>query len=399
MVAITGGLFVSIVVFALAREGSRFYQQESRIAEATLGNVVAFERLTHDIARAGFLSTPNIHKDPLYCGTEATISTLPDALKLLASIRIEPDAVAANNSTLKTATRTPQTITLSGAFSSVDRYETWHVDQVGTGFAVRLQTGIGALLRLRYPQLTIAAQKQLLKQLFPAGRALRLLNADTGTFQISTITDADIQSGEAFVYLSGNPVLSIAGQQRCGLRGTTLINVVNIVRYSLRTVRGDTTNFANYQQLFATGNQPFENDRLELVREELDTSGNVIPATSEVVAEYAVDLQFGLTTMTDLATTPRFTSLGFENPSLVQTVAGPSNITTAVPQSIRAVRARLSVRSREVDRQGNVMPSSNVAPGLYRIQLEDSTTKEKGFARVRTLQSDVVIPSHLELRW
>ena len=32
MVAMTGGLFLSIVVFALSRDASRFYQRESRIA-------------------------------------------------------------------------------------------------------------------------------------------------------------------------------------------------------------------------------------------------------------------------------------------------------------------------------------------------------------------------------
>ena len=35
MVAITGGLFMSIVVFALARQGTRFYQQEIRAANAS----------------------------------------------------------------------------------------------------------------------------------------------------------------------------------------------------------------------------------------------------------------------------------------------------------------------------------------------------------------------------
>ena len=35
MVAMTGGLFLSIVVFALSRDASRFYQRESRVANAT----------------------------------------------------------------------------------------------------------------------------------------------------------------------------------------------------------------------------------------------------------------------------------------------------------------------------------------------------------------------------
>jgi hypothetical protein len=399
MVAITGGLFVSMVVFALAREGSKFYQQESRIAESTLGNVVAFDRLGHDIARAGFLSTPNLARDPLFCGNQATIAGFPVGIRYLASIRITADDASANNAVLKKAGRTPQTITLAGAYSSVDRYEAWHVSQAASGYEVRLQTGIGALLRLGFPTLPVDKQNDTLKQLFPKGRALRLLNADTGTFQFSIIAGAAMNNGEAYISLESNPTLTIADQQRCGLRGTTLVNVVNFIRYSLRTVKGDTANFANYQQLFTTGAQPYEENRLELVREELDAFGNVIVETQEVVAEYAVDLQFALTTVVNPSTNPTFTHLGFENPALAQNLAGQTDAAGSNPQFIRSVRARLSLRSREVDRQENIVPGVNVAPGLYRIELEDTTLKTKGFARVRTLQSDIVVPAHLELRW
>jgi len=399
MVAITGGLFVSMVVFALARDGSRFYQRESRVAEATLGNVVAFDRLEHDIARAGFLSTPNLTKDPLYCGDATTIKQLPAQLQNLASIRIDADSIAANNATLKTAGRTPESITLSGAFNSVDRYESWHVDISDTGYTVRLQTRIGALLRQNFATLPVASQTTILSQIFPTGRAIRLLNVDTGTFQISTIAGTRMLGGEAYIDLPATPVLNIAGQQRCGLRGTTLVNVINVVKYALQTVRGNTTDFPNYQQLFATGNQPYEADRLELVRQELDSTGTPIVGTQEVIAEYAVDLQFALTTLENAATVPSFATWGFDVPGTVESIAGTTSASAARPQNIRAVRARLSVRSREVDRQENVVPSSNVATGLYRIQITDAATKTSGFARVRTLQSDIVIPSQLEVRW
>jgi Tfp pilus assembly protein PilW len=36
MVALSGGLFISLAVFALARDSGRFYQRESRIANATV---------------------------------------------------------------------------------------------------------------------------------------------------------------------------------------------------------------------------------------------------------------------------------------------------------------------------------------------------------------------------
>jgi Tfp pilus assembly protein PilW len=64
MVALSGGLFLSAVVFALSRDTTRFYQQETRVASATLAGLVGFERLKSDIQRAGYLSTPNIQTDP-----------------------------------------------------------------------------------------------------------------------------------------------------------------------------------------------------------------------------------------------------------------------------------------------------------------------------------------------
>ena len=90
MVAISGGLLISVVVFALARDATRFYQRESRVGDATLGVIIGFERLRADIARAGFLSTPNIQDDPLFCGGPAALSRQPGELGRLASPLPDP---------------------------------------------------------------------------------------------------------------------------------------------------------------------------------------------------------------------------------------------------------------------------------------------------------------------
>lgn len=397
MVAVTGGLFVTMVVFALARQGSQFYQRESRIAETTLGNVVAFDRLTMDISRAGFLSTPNLRNDPLFCGNR---NSLPQELRNLASVRITNDDNAAANPVLKAALRTPQFITLSGAYDSVERYATWKVDEnVSGGYTVRLQTNSGALSRFGFMDAanTVADKTAMLARLFPATRVLRLLNMDTGTFQLAIITQTRTDGVEAYIDLSNPtpPTLNLEGE-RCGLRGNVLVNVINIVRYRLRTVKAQ-AGFDGYQLLFETGSQPFEDNRLELVREELDAEGVAIVGTQEVVAEYAVDLQFGLTTVNNTASV--LPSV-FTTVADVTTIAGDLNaIPTARPQDIRAVRARLSLRSREVDRGEDITPGTNIAAGLYRIKLEDATTKASGYARVRTLQTDAIVGSQMELRW
>jgi prepilin-type N-terminal cleavage/methylation domain-containing protein len=67
MVAIVAGMFVSIAVFSVAKHASAFATQQARLADATLQGVIGFERLKADIARAGFLSSPNVERDPNIC--------------------------------------------------------------------------------------------------------------------------------------------------------------------------------------------------------------------------------------------------------------------------------------------------------------------------------------------
>src|SRR3569832_1486361 len=86
MVAMVGGLFVSMTVFALAKHSSSFSMQQSRVSDATLQTTVGFERLRNDISRAGFLSTPNIVDDPSVCRG----AVYPTWLRRLASVYIEP---------------------------------------------------------------------------------------------------------------------------------------------------------------------------------------------------------------------------------------------------------------------------------------------------------------------
>ncbi len=407
MVALTGGLFVSIVVFALARDGSRFYHRESRVAEATLGSVIGFDRLRNDIARAGYLSTPNIAADSRYCGSLAQLASFP-RLQQMASIQVTADGAAAANSVLASATPPvrPNSILLSGAYNSLDRFDTIAVIPDATNTAVRLQTLRGALLRLNFSGRSTADQASLLAQLFPPRRALRLVSLDSGTFQVGVIasTGLDAVTGTPTIYLAQNPPLITSGpaNTRCNASTNQQVNVVNFVRYSLATVNGANLNFPGYQQLFdATSNLnlPGEATRLELVREELDADGNTVTNSREVVAEYAVDLRFAITYVVNpTSTAPTLVTAPFDSANLLA-FAGPVVPTnpTAQPQNIRSVRARLSVRSREADRDANVdTTAGNIAPGLYRIGLGPAGAKP--FARVRTLQADTLIGSQSEQR-
>lgn len=408
MVAISGGLMVSVVVFVLARDATRFYQRESRIGDATLGTVIGFERLRADIARAGFLSTPNIRSDPLFCGGLAAALRQPGQLTRLASVRIiSDDPNVADNPMLQDSENliTPDALVLAGNYQSADQFPMWGVARnSGQPPVVFLQTRIGPLARMGYfgPDLDdVAEQQNLLDSLFPPRRALRIVD-EAGRVQFALIDGADPGSGNAPPSIRLNPlsVLSFRGAAAsdCGVKDQELgvVNVVNIIRYDLSDLSGTT---GGYAPLFTgPGQSPFNANRLELVRAELfaDTQVGVDtpdPATVEVLVEHAVDLQFGITLAGTTFTTLRTLAPG--NAGIGAAAGDTSTTATSTPQRIRAIRVRLSARSTVPDREADVDPES-VAPGLYRIKVGDG---EQPFARVRTLQADVALLNQAGVRW
>ena len=86
MVAMVAGIFVAIAVFTLAKHASAFAMRQSRVADATLQSVIGFERLKADITRAGFLTTPNVARDPTVCRGAVDDPSYPAWLKRLAEV-------------------------------------------------------------------------------------------------------------------------------------------------------------------------------------------------------------------------------------------------------------------------------------------------------------------------
>lgn len=386
MVAITGGLFVSIAVFSMARFGSRFYQQESRVANATMSGIVGFERLKADITRAGFLASPNVQRDPNVCGQPATDASWPAQLRDLASIQITPDFLT-GHPVLDTATNgsiKPDQITLAGSYVSGDEYPIRHIQQVGTGYDVFLQVLTGPMARLGTANLNAV---------FQPGRALRIID-ESGKQQYGTISSTSFNAGQPVVTLSQSPqlILRQSGSQQCGFKGLETgarANVVNFIRYELRDMTADTDHGA----LFANTNAAVIGDdsRVELVRYEIDTAGNEIDGTLEIVSEFAVDLGFGV----------RVASIDSSlNQTLNTTTIGLADTPTSggTPELVRVVRTRLSVRSREADRSGAADP--NGLGELYRIALNPSAAAaDQRWARVRTIQADISLPNQMGVTW
>ncbi|HEY3498635.1 MAG TPA: prepilin-type N-terminal cleavage/methylation domain-containing protein, partial [Polyangiaceae bacterium] len=171
MVALSGGLFLSVVVFALARDASRFYQREARLATATLGGITGFERLKSDITRASYLCTPNFAADSQVRGPG-----IP-AITSLVGISISRDTslsglppFQANQSAGQVLN--PDRIQIAGSFSATDEFP-GSVDVSRT--VVSLNANSPALARTGFIQADDATKARLVGELFRPGKILRFV--------------------------------------------------------------------------------------------------------------------------------------------------------------------------------------------------------------------------------
>jgi hypothetical protein len=347
--------------------------------------MMGFERLKSDIARAGFLSTPNITSDPTVCMNADP--SWPKMLRTLASVRINADSPdLTGNAALSGANLKPDEIVLAGSYLATDSFPL----RQAIGNVLYLQVKVGPMTRLGYDASAAeAAQTAILTNVFRAGRVLRLVD-DAGLQYFGVIASAE-GGIEPKVTLEATPALVYGGGARsCGIQGDCTgcrVSVISFIRYQIRSLKTDT----RFKPLWdASAAAPGEATRTELVREELDTKGDPInrpgDLTTELAAEYAVNLEFSATAQlpaTNTAVDIQPGSGGFQQIFALD----PENVGN--PQRVRAIRARLSVRSREADRE------AAIPGGLYRFQLPDT----KAWARVRTFQADIALPNQEDVRW
>jgi hypothetical protein len=381
MVAMLGGLFVSMAVFTIAKHSSSFAMQQSRVSDATLQAVVGFERLRADISRAGYLSTPNLRDDPTICRAPA----YPIGLQQLASIQINPVAPVQLSTEITVNDFQPQRVTLSGSYNVGHHFSIRQIDP-GPPVQVTLQDDRQAMVEIGY---TAAPTRDTLLRVFQPGRALQIID-DQGRIQVGVIADA-VGGPNPTIVLANVPALQFGGP--CGFTGLAskgVASVVNLISYDLRDL--NTGALPQYAAMFR-GGPTYEATRRELVREELDLTGNPFPGTLELISEYAVDLGFSLLARQGNA-------LAAINPANVPDYASFPYADGRGPQQIRAVRFWLSTRSQEADRTtaDSYVPAVP-GPTNLRMSLHPTDRTRPPFARVRTLQSTISLNNQASVLW
>jgi len=377
IISMAAGLLISAAAFLLARNASTFFENESRISAAQFATTLGMTRLQDDLRRASFMTSPNVQNDPRLCGSQ---TGWPAGMSALAGIRITTPA-ATGLSALNGLS--PDRLVLSGAFGTTEQFAVQSLSQGTGGTTTVMLQNDGAMARTLQ---SVAAGGAALPQIFRVGRFLRIVDLQ-GRFGFGVITGLDTSGANAIVSVASSPQLPTRNALgTCGCEGFctgSLVNPVARVRYDLRSI--DPTTYPQYAGLNATaGVDPAqvqyhrgmtEPVRTELVRVELDSLDAEIATTLEVIAEYAVDLKFGLTR--EVPQNPP------QTPPVIQRLAiGAADVYTTAPEDIRAVQVRLSTRSAEPDRQTAIVDGG----GVYRYRLNNAGTQ---WARMRTLIADI----------
>ncbi len=409
LVALSAGVLVSMAAFMLSKDATKFFQHEARISSAQIALTLAMNRISGDIQRAGFLSSANVQADPTVC--RQTSTSWPPGLNLLAGVNIATSTQATPQSLAQTPPLVPDQIILGG---SMDSSEVWDVQCVLSG------AGGAPLLVLRAPAndpatcRTIASlgpADTLVGKMTPiiypstypvasltSGRFARIYQPDTN-FQwfgvISTFTvDA---TGAIDVQLATVPSLPVKPANTCGIAlgdcgGGWLFSVVSRVKYDIRSLAGGAYTSSQYAPVVAPVSSQVTGDsgRTELVRTELAADGTELTAATELVAEYAVDMRFGITVSTQITGDnyqASVTTYPIGNGSVYNVANDLQHGGT--PELIRAVQVRLATRTRAPDRDAT-LPS---APDGRRLRFLIDPTMQPAYARMRTVYANVALPN------
>jgi prepilin-type N-terminal cleavage/methylation domain-containing protein len=184
--------------------------------------------------------------------------------------------------------------------------------------------------------------------------------------------------------------------------GVAWVNPVQVVQWEITSPSGTPADPEPAQDQAILAGTPLapttpDPTKFDLMRSYVDAvTGNIIADTSEIVAEYAVDLDFAFSVNTSVInTSPNVVSYGFEDPNDNDQWANDVNVAginaTVGPQRIRAVRARVVTRTSQPDRSVKIAVGNYGSQEfMYRYQIDANATV---FARARTIVTQVALPN------
>jgi len=490
-ISLVAGLLVAMAVMGVSREATNTFHEEVRVSGAEMSLRIAMERLRLDLQRAAFMSTGNIVGDPLiarkanYTGATPALSNYvgaaaPYSLANLSGIALRPrqatvlqDGNALNQLSLAANNLAPDTIDIGGNFSTSDEYASsvvWNPAGAGAGcssaaaISIEMTTPAGwrirnaetaastasgyiagtALQAVFHPGGSTVSQF-LMRLTDQSGRSQYLVSCAGGVGVATTYNAAGVLP-VAMVYLS-NASMILSTNDTGGLGGVAgfaagwvTVSPIEVTRWDIQTTgqlqatwpAAATTSYL-YGPTATVVGAGDPSDFL-LTRSYLDFSNcgagapcPVDPLTTEVVAEYAVDLKFGLTIDEYLSpvciafpcpnAAPSYVTNPLVSTGMELTAAGagayaaqtsPIYVPNVGPQRIRDVQVRVGIRSPFGDRPLPLgVPTTAVSTSyLYRYQLDGFGgppsrfyTPARPFARVRESTTEVNLSNQARFYW
>jgi prepilin-type N-terminal cleavage/methylation domain-containing protein len=408
-VALVAGLIVAMGIVGLSRGATKTFNEEIRSSAAESALRAAVDRLRADLQRAAFMSTGNVQSDNMINRPVTTTNNLLSVpqgftgLRSLSAIQIGYQLSSKNNtipqSALQNPPLSPDWIQIGGNMTCAEQFDVAMImPPNGTCQQIMLSPVSASIYRVVTAGIGTQAGSQQLSNVFApvaTGGAnnqfmVRLLDNQGCSQYLATCpgmaNPAGITNGQPFVWIDAvnTPILTAQTgvQTTCTLSGyaagTAWVNPVQIVRWEIMSTQDEQARAPQYVAglgSILTGNNGLGNANVDplkydLVRSFVDAGGSgVIAATSEVVAEYAVDLNFAVTADNNnygIGPNPSLVSYSFDDGGLsantwamdVSLLNVPPASPPALqgPQRIRSVRARVVTRASLADRTEYIPP-------------------------------------------
>lgn len=386
-------LITSITVVALyqvSRSATETFNQQQRAAEMQLRLRFAMETLRADIARAGFMMSPNTATDPRVC---------PRPMIPLQALEVIHDTTAVIPLASENTFVRPARLRMIGNYTSLDEYRVAGIS--GTTVTLQNQT----------PQWANVDSAAEMERIFlgPTGaRRLLRITSNTGGVQFVQVTGVTWQSSNGTVLptLTVTPSPTLIGEgagigAQCGVSGLDVgatVAPLIMVEYDISNLYNDGNQRARHRETYPA-DDAVARLKTDLVRREY----NVQPARVEnlgatrVVGEYAVDFDLGVALddgipSGSLTGPPAIRTLAAGDATIDTVLGSVENfgISTALPQRARSLIVRLSIRDRDQDPNFGWVQRGSAADPLTRLRVFND---RPGAARVRTITTEVALPN------
>ncbi len=381
-------LITSIVVGALyniSRTATEGFNQQQRAAEMQLRLRFAMEQLRADVARAGYMASPNTAMDPAVC---------PRPTAALQAVTVTRDASAVPNPTSNVFLN-PVVLRMVGNYVTADEYLVAGITVAG---------GIGEVqLQNQTPQWARVTSVTEFNRVFlpPGQRRMLRITSPTGAVQFVQVTAGVYETSGSAVLprLSVTPAPALVGDglgsgaSSCGIAGLGVgatVAPITMVEYFIGNVAGAMPDLYPTDATAAAL-------KTDLLRREynLQPAVTLIPGSLRIVGEYAVDFDIALAVddgnpIGSLAGTVALRGIDFRDGQIDTLLASAASSGAARPQRARALTVRLSIREREQDRDFSWIIRSAATEALTRFRV---FTDRPGASRVRTLTAEVGLPN------